>query len=95
MTRPGIEPTTSRSRGGRLNHKATVAVGHDPVAWAKEKPKEGLHSSQDGVIILNKNNIRLRIVFMIKMWFGLSSFTTTGVAAVFTSLRRGGSWLLT
>ena len=26
MTRPGIEPTTSRSRGGRLNPKATVAV---------------------------------------------------------------------
>ena len=26
MTRPGNEPTSSRSRGGRLNHKATVAV---------------------------------------------------------------------
>ena len=30
MTRPGIEPTTSRSRGGRLSHKATVEV----VCWA-------------------------------------------------------------
>ena len=46
MTRPGIEPTTSRSRGGRLSHKATVAVGPiraaatDPVA-APEGPGEG------------------------------------------------------
>ena len=43
-------------------------VGHDPVAWAKQVSKEGLYSSQDDVIILNKRNIKDRVYDKNVVW---------------------------
>ena len=67
MTRPEIEPITSGSRGGRLNHKATVAVAdneNDSIITAADQNDSGIvtaNENDSSIAAANNNGQSLQL----------------------------------